>query len=623
MRDWTQCTGDPLTFSIHTACRHAHAPPADVLVGARGKVRLTHRAEPDRLLSSASRASARLIQKVYTVVRSLKILLTCSVALATNALANPAADLVIRHGQIWRGAELPDVTAMAILGERIVAVGDDRAVAAWIGQATTVIDAGGHRIIPGFNDAHVHFSDGGSSLAAVQLNDATSTQEIVRRLAAQVKKMKPGQWILAGEWDESKWPGAALPTRQLIDAVTPNNPVAIDRYDGHALLANTLALSLAHIDRNTADPNGGLIVRDGAGEPTGVLKDAAENLVHAVIPAPSRTERRANIERALAHAASLGVTSVQDMGPVHDDLAVYADLRRERKLTVRIYVASPIDTVEDQAKLGIGHAFGDASLRIGALKAFADGSLGSRTAYLFDDFSDEPGNHGLLADTMHPIERTRAYFDRADATALQICTHAIGDRGISTILDLYAEVVQKHGASDRRFRIEHAQHIAAKDFDRFHELGVIASMQPTHAIDDGRWAEPLIGHDRASRTYAFRTLLNHGVHLAFGTDWPVAPLDPLLSTYAAVTRRTLDGRNPNGWFPEQKLTVAETLSTYTAGSAYAEFQEQDKGTLEAGKLADFVMFDKDPLQVDPNTLRDIRVLGTWVGGRRVYTASRP
>ncbi len=542
-------------------------------------------------------------------------------AASTHASASPsvpAADLVIQHARIWTGAHTADATAMAVLGERIVAVGNERAVKAWIGPHTTLIDGGGRRVIPGFNDAHVHFSDGGSSLAAVQLNDARSAEEFVRRIAEQAARLTPGEWILAGEWDESKWPVAALPTRQMIDAVTPNNPVAVDRYDGHALLANSQALALAHITRNTPDPDGGVIVRDASGEPTGVMKDAAENLVHAAIPAPSHAQRRANIERALAHAASLGVTSVQDMAAPHEDIGVYAELRREGALTARIYVASPIDTAEDQAKLGIGHAFGDAWLRIGAVKAFADGSLGSRTAYFFDDFTDEPGNRGLLADTMHPIERTRGYFLRADETAQQLCTHAIGDRGISTILDLYTDVVAQHGVSDRRFRIEHAQHIADKDFERFHQLGVIASMQPTHAIDDGRWAEPRIGHDRASRTYAFRTLLSRGVHLAFGTDWPVAPLDPMLSTYAAVTRRTLDGLNPNGWFPEQKLSVAEALATYTEGSAYAEFQEHEKGTLEPGKLADFVLLDRDPFAVDPVTLRDIKVLGTWVGGRQVY-----
>ncbi len=538
----------------------------------------------------------------------------------TALAAPPAADLIVHKAKIWPRLGAADASAMAVLNERIVAIGDEATVMAWKGPSTQIVDAHGARVIPGFNDAHVHFSDGGASLVAVQLNDARSPEELVRRLAAKAATLKPGQWILAGEWDETKWPGSVLPTRQMIDAATPHNPVAIDRYDGHAVLANSEALALAHIDRNTPVPDGGVILKDAHGDPTGVLRDAAQELVRAAIPAPSHAERRDAIERALQHAASVGVTSVQDMAVAHADLAVYAELRREGKLTARVYVASPIDTVEDQAKLGIGHAFGDAWLRIGAVKAFADGSLGSRTAYFFDDFLDEPGNHGLLADTMHPIERTRDYFLRADETAQQLCTHAIGDRGISTILDLYAEVARQHGPKDRRFRIEHAQHMAATDFARFHDLGVIASVQPTHAIDDGRWAEPRIGHDRASRTYAFRTFLDHGVHLAFGTDWPVAPLNPLISTYAAVTRRTLDDRNPNGWFPEQKLSVGEALSIYTAGSAYAEFQEHDKGTLEIGKLADFVLLTEDPFHVDPTHLRDITVAGTWVGGHRVYTA---
>ena len=432
------------------------------------------------------------------------------------------------------------------------------------------------------------------------------------------RSLAPGRWILQGEWDETKWPSKELPTRQLVDAVTPANPVAVSRYDGHLVLANSLALRLAGITAATADPVGGVIVRDAKGEPTGALKDAAINLLNGVIPDASHDERRHVFVTALQHAASIGVTSMQDMNPSYGDLAMYAELRREGRLTARIYAVPAVEGVEDQAKLGIGAAFGDAWLRIGAVKAYADGSLGSRTAYFFEPYADQPGERGLLADTMQPLSRMRDYYLRADATRLQVCTHAIGDAAISQTLDLYAEVMAAGGPRDRRWRIEHAQHVAAKDLDRFASLGVIASMQPTHAIDDGRWAEGRIGHDRSSRTYAFRTLLDHGARLAFGTDWPVAPLDPLLSLYAATTRATLDGRNPGGWFPEQKLTVSEALSIYTAGSAYAEFQERDKGTLATGKLADFVMLSEDLLAVPSAHIRDIRVLKTWVGGKLVY-----
>jgi predicted amidohydrolase YtcJ len=273
-------------------------------------------------------------------------------------------------------------------------------------------------------------------------------------------------------------------------------------------------------------------------------------------------------------------------------------------------------------KIGIRHAFGGPFLRIGAVKAFADGSLGSRTAYFFEPFSDQPGNHGLLAGGMQPLSLMRDRMMKADAAGLQICTHAIGDQAISTVLDLYTDVVRAHHGMERRFRIEHAQHMAAKDFARFTQLDVIASVQPYHAIDDGRWAEARIGHDRASRTYAFRTFLNHRVHLAFGTDWDVAPLNPLLTVSAAVTRATLDGKNPNGWFPEQKLTVAEAVEAYTMGSAYAEFQEHEKGSITPAKLADMVLLSDDIFSINPAKIRDVTVLKTIVGGKVVWDSDR-
>jgi predicted amidohydrolase YtcJ len=309
------------------------------------------------------------------------------------------------------------------------------------------------------------------------------------------------------------------------------------------------------------------------------------------------------------------------MNPDYADIAVYAELRERGELTTRIYAAPLIPQVEDQVKIGIRHAFGSSVLRLGAVKAYADGSLGSGTAYFFEPFNDQPGNYGLLSDGMQPLSLMRERMMTADAAGLQICTHAIGDRGISMVLDLYSEVVQAHGAADRRWRIEHAQHMAEKDFARFAQLGVIASVQPFHAIDDGRWAEQRIGHDRASRTYAFRTFLEHGVRLALGTDWNVAPLNPMLTVYAAVTRATLDGKNPNGWFPEQKLGVAEAIEAYTMGSAYAEFQEQVKGSITTGKLADLVLLSDDLFTIDPARIREVRVLKTIVGGKVIWDSS--
>jgi hypothetical protein len=537
------------------------------------------------------------------------------------AQTKPAADLIIQNAHIWTvDPSLPEAEAVAILGDRIVALGSSAQVDAWRGPQTHVIDAGGKRLLPGFNDAHVHFTDGGSQLDSVDLKDAISPQEFARRIVARAAKTAKGEWVLGGDWDETKWNPAELPTKELIDAVTPETPVAVNRYDGHMVLANSLALKLAGITAQTPDPAGGVIVRDRAGNPTGALKDAAQDLLFKAVPALSHDQRRRAIERALQHAASLGLTSVQHMNPDYADIAIYSELLDEGKLTTRIYAAPLITQVDDQTKIGIRRAFGGPYLRIGAVKAYADGSLGSSTAYFFEPYSNQPGNRGLLSDEMHPIALMQDRMMRADAAGLQICTHAIGDAGISAILDLYTQIEKEHGSRDRRWRIEHAQHIAAKDFDRFARLHVIASVQPYHAIDDGRWAEGRIGHDRATRTYAFRTLLNQGVRLAFGTDWDVAPLNPMLTLYAATTRATLDGNNPNGWFPEQKLTIKEALEAYTMGSAYAEFQENEKGSITPGKLADMVLLNDDILSIDPVKIRDVRVLKTWVGGHLTYDA---
>jgi predicted amidohydrolase YtcJ len=544
-------------------------------------------------------------------------------AASNSSDSRPAADLIIRHARIWTvNPAQPQAEAVAVLNGRIAAVGSDAAILLWRGPQTKVVDAGGHRLLPGFDDAHVHFSDGGLALTAVQLNDATSLQEFVKRIGAYAAQQPKGEWIRSGNWDETKWSPAGLPTRQDIDAVTPDNPVSLDRYDGHMILVNSKVLIIAGITAKTPDPPGGLIVRDAAGEPTGALKDAAIELVEKVAPPPSPAQRRRAIENALHWAARLGVTSVQDMSLDYGDLSVYSQLLREGKLSVRLYGAPLIAKVEDQAQLGIGHAFGGASLRIGALKMFADGSLGSRTAYFHEPYSDEPGNRGLLFSDMLPLERAGQRLLRADAANLQVCTHAIGDAAISAVLDLYENVEKTDGPRDRRWRIEHAQHMAPGDFARFAQLQVIASVQPYQAIDDGRWAEIRIGHERAARMHAYRTFLDHGVRLAFGTDWPVVTLDPLLTLYAATTRATLDGKHPQGWFPEQKLSIQEAIAAYTLGSAYAEFQEHEKGSIEPGKLADFVLLSQDVLAIAPAAIRDTHVLKTWLGGVEIYESAQ-
>ena len=562
------------------------------------------------------------MQKVASHFVCLLIAFVLPLSHSAHAQSKPAADLVINNAKIWTvDTSQPLAQAVAILQDRIVAVGSNAAVDAWRGPNTKVIDAAGKLVLPGFNDAHVHFVSGGEQLDNVQLKDVTNPQEFARRIAERAKITPKGEWVQGGNWDETKWDPPNMPTKEMIDALTPDTPIFVSRYDGHMGLANSLALRLAGITAQTPDPPGGTIVHDALGNPTGALKDAAMDPIYKVIPPLSHDRRVKVVKRALAYAASVGVTSVQHMETSYADIAVYSELLRRGELTTRIYVAPLITHVDDQVKLGIGHAFGGPYLRIGAVKAYADGSLGSGTAYFYEPFLNQGTNRGLLADGMHPISLMRDRYMKADAAGLQICTHAIGDEGISTILDLYADVIKAHGEADRRLRIEHAQHMAAKDFDRFAQLHVIASVQPYHAIDDGRFAESHIGHDRASRTYAFRTFLDHGVRLAFGTDWEVAPLDPVLGLYAAVTRATLDDKNPNGWFPEQKLTVAEAVEAYTMGSAYAEFQEKEKGSITTGKLADMVLLSDDIFTIAPAKIRDVKVLKTIVGGKLVWDAS--
>jgi len=533
--------------------------------------------------------------------------------------ARPSADLIITNAKIWTVDKArPQAEALAVLGDRIVAVGSAGEVDAWHGPQTKVLDAQGKLLLPGFNDAHVHFVDGGDHLQAVQLKDAASPEEFARRIGERAKTTAKGEWIMGGDWDEQKWSPPNLPTKELVDPVTPDTPVWVNRYDGHESLANSVTLRLAGISAKTPDPAGGEIVRDAQGNPTGVLKDAAQELVSKVMPPMTPTHRMRAIHQAMDHAASLGVTSVQDMNPSYEDVKAYAELAEKGGLTVRIY-AAPLETNwKDQAKIGIRRAFGSSYLRLGAVKGYADGSLGSTTAYFFDPYVDAPNSHGLLSDEMHPVSAMQLRLRSADAAGLQLCIHAIGDRAISMTLDIFGQIEKTNGKRDRRWRIEHSQHLAAKDFVRYARLGVIASVQPYHAIDDGRWAENRIGPDRIKRTYAFRTFLENGVRLAFGTDWSVAPLSPVWSVYAAVTRATLDGKNPNGWVPEQRLTVAESVEAYTMGSAYAEFQEKEKGSITPGKLADIVVLSDDIFKIPPASIKNVKVEATFLGGKLVY-----
>jgi predicted amidohydrolase YtcJ len=547
------------------------------------------------------------------------VLIVVLVVSIHTAGSQPCADLVLLNGKIWTvNSTRPEAEAVACLGGCVLAVGSSHDVSQWIGKTTRVIDCAGRRVVPGFDDAHLHFYSGGATLSGVQLRDAASQKEFARRIKEYAASIPEGRWITGGNWDHEAWTPAGLPTRQLIDSVTPGHPVFVERLDGHMALANSLALKLAGVTRETPDPPGGTIVRDANGEPTGVLKDAAMDPVYRVVPDASHGEILDAIRAALRYAAENGVTTVQDMSASPDILSAYQELLADGELTVRIYGYQPLSSWKRQAAIGVRAGFGSDRLKIGGMKGFADGSLGSTTALFFDPYLDAPSTSGLPSDEMIAGEKMLANIISADSAGLQIGIHAIGDRANHIILGLYAQCAKHNGVRDRRFRIEHAQHLRADDIPAFAAQHVIASMQPYHAIDDGRWAEKRIGPVRAKGAYAFRSLLDAGAVLAFGSDWPVAPMDPLMGIYAAVTRRTLDGKHPDGWIPEQRISVQEAIKAFTLGSAYASFDEQTKGSIEPGKVADMVVLSDDILAMKPEKLMDVKVDMTVFDGRVIY-----
>ena len=545
-----------------------------------------------------------------------------SAILAASAAAQQSADLALVNGKVWTVNEAqPRAEAIACIGQRIVAVGSTAVIQKWIGSSTQVIDLHGRLVTPGFNDAHVHFYSGGSDLARVQLREARSETEFRDRIREFTANLPDGRWILGGNWDHENWTPARLPTRQLIDEATGNHPAFVSRLDGHMALANTRALRLAEITRETPDPPGGVIVRDASGEPTGALKDAAMNAVERVIPPASQEELTEAVRAALRYAAENGVTSVQDMSASPEVLRVYQQLLKKDELTVRISGHQPLANWKALANIGLLADFGGPRLHIGGLKGFADGSLGSTTALLFEPYVDAPNTSGIAADEMIPESKMQQHILDADRAGLQVAIHAIGDKANHLILNMYEEAEKQNGERDRRFRIEHAQHLRADDIARFAKLHVIASMQPYHLIDDGRWAEKRIGPERAKGTYAFRSLLDNGATLAFGSDWPVAPMQPVMGIYAAVTRRTGDDKHPGGWVPEQKISVAEAIRGFTMGSAFASFDEKLKGSIEPGKLADFAVLSEDLFSIEPARIKEVKVLMTVFNGRVVYRAN--
>ena len=547
----------------------------------------------------------------------------CSGSSESPSVSQPhnAITLAVVNARVWTGEPAgPWAEALAVAGDTIAAVGTSDEIRRLAGSVTP-IDAEGRLVVPGFIDTHVHFIDGGFRLASVQLRDARTRNEFVKRIRDFAATVPAGTWITGGDWDHSLW-GGQLPRREWIDAATPNHPVWINRLDGHMALANSAALEAAKVSRSTRDISGGEIVRAQNGEPTGLLKDNAMSLVDRVVPDPSDAMRDRALAAAMKYVAERGVTAVHNMG-TWNDLATFARARKADALSTRFYGVVPLADWERLRDVVAAKEYGGADgrgddwLRVGGVKGFVDGSLGSHTAAFQEPFKDAPNDRGLLVNTPESLKK---WIAGADKAGLQVMVHAIGDRANELLLDIYDRVTTENGARDRRFRIEHAQHLAATDIPRFARLNVIASMQPYHAIDDGRWAEKYIG-DRIRTTYAFRSLLDAGARVAFGSDWFVAPPTPLEGIYAAVTRRTLDDRNPGGWVPEQKISVEEAVRAYTQTAAYASFDETTRGSLKAGKLADLVMLDRNIFEIAPEEIRNVHVALTVVGGRKVFEAT--
>lgn len=524
------------------------------------------------------------------------------------------ADLVLRGGSIWPGLGRPRVQALAARAGRVVAVGRDPDVHDLIGPHTRVVDLRGRVVVPGFNDAHVHFLEGGHGLLSADLRDAADETDLARRLEAHARTLPVGAWIRQGNWDHQRWPGGRLPSRASIDAATPDHPVFVNRLDGHLALCNSLALRLAGIDRHTKDPLGGRVERDAAGEPTGIVMDNAMDLVRRAIPEPSRELNRRAARMALQEAARLGVTSIQDDSAI-DALPTYLELRERGELTARLSVWRPIRALPALIASGMRPGLGDDWVRLGPLKILSDGSLGAGTAALHEPYLDEPGNRGLL---LYETSELEDLVQRADAAGFALAVHAIGDRANQVVLDAFEKAVRANGGGPRPFRIEHAQIVTRADLARYRALGVIASVQPSHAIDDLRFAEAKLGPARCRDAYNLRSFLEAGIDVAIGTDWYVEPLDPRLGLYASVTRERTEGGPEGGWLPQEKIGLEQALDLYTRGSARAERTERDKGTLAPGRLADCVVFAADPFSIPPRELLQVPVDFTIVGGRVVY-----
>jgi predicted amidohydrolase YtcJ len=542
------------------------------------------------------------------------------------ARAQGSADLIVRNARIYTVDDAkPFATAMVVRGGRIVFVGSDAEAATFRGSRTRVMDLDGKTVLPGFADAHIHVLGVGQALRRVDLVAVKTYEEVVRRVADRATEVKPGDWILGRGWDQNLFPSREFPTHEALSRVTPNNPVVLTRIDGHALLANLKAMTLAGVTARTKDPVGGRIVRDAAGNPTGVFVDNAKDLVERVVPSSSHEELKKALIAAIANLNSWGLTSAQDPGEGPLVTGIYEELARANQLNVRSYVMLSDPDVSDSAswansknpfiRRGPQSALYDAHLWIRAIKLYADGAMGSRGAALLEPYSDDPGNVGLLVSTPEHIRGTA---EMALRKGFQVNVHAIGDRGNRIVLDEFDAALRKYPRADHRFRIEHAQTLSPGDIPRFAKLGVIPSMQSSHQTSDMGWIERRLGAERVKGAYAWRSLLETGVIIANGTDAPVERVNPFITFHSAVTRQNPDNQPAGGWYPDQRMTREEALRSMTIWPAYAAFEERILGSLTPGKYADFVVLDRDIMRIPETEIMKTTVLYTFVGGTPVY-----
>jgi len=546
----------------------------------------------------------------------LKTVVLMAICLITApCFAYQEVDTIFSNGKIWTGDKShPQASAMALKGNQIIAVGSNTEIAKLKNPSTMMIDLKGKRVTPGFIDNHTHFREVSGLLSAVQLRDASSKKEFIKRIAGYAKRMKPGHWMRDGIWDHEAW-GGQLPQAKWIDGVTDKNPVYLWRTDGHMALANSMAMKLAGINDRTADVPGGEIVRDKNGKPTGIFKDAAMDLIRKAVPTLSQEQQASSFEVGIEHAVSFGVTQIHNMGS-WADLQAFDKLNQNNQLKMRVYSFVPLQTHSQLASYIKPHGRGDDMHRWGGLKAMVDGSLGSTTAWFYQAYNDEPDKHGF---PIYDLKQFKDWIKSADLAGLHVTIHAIGDRANDWILDSFEDIAKNNPANpQRRWRIEHAQHLTPSAIKRMNQLSVIPSMQPYHAIDDGRWAEKRIGAERIKLTYAFNSLAKANAKITFGSDSPVAPMNVMQGIYAAVTRRTLDGANPEGWIPTEKISIEQALTAYTINNAYAGFQENKLGQLKAGYLADFVVLEQDIFEIPEQQIKDVKVSMTVIDGKIVY-----